>query len=62
MTFKDEGSDSATQFTDMMHPHTYVNKLLFCGHVNEQPVLQLINIVTQKKVYSFANVFEAVQE
>ena len=32
VAFKDEGSDSVTEFTDMMHPNTYVNKMLFCGH------------------------------
>ena len=28
VVFKDDGSDSVTEFTDMMHPNTYVNRTI----------------------------------
>lgn len=40
------------EFDVMMHPTTYINKLVFaCGNI-----IELWNIIDDKKVYSFKNI------
>lgn len=41
-------------YRDFMHPSTYVNKLLMAGENS----LHLVNVVTQKTVFDFADVMK----
>ena len=36
-----------------MHPNTYVNKLLFSGTNDGKPTLQLWNIMSEQKIFTF---------
>ena len=47
-----------TEFQMMMHPKTYVNKLLFIGSNEDETksTMQLWNIMSQEMLYDFKNV------
>lgn len=45
-------------FDIMMHPTTYINKLVFAGGKR----MELWNIIDDKKIYSFKNIFSEKKE